>query len=178
MENLAHNTEWAVLYTRFNFERQICHAVQNLGFTGYLPVCKTVRQWKDRKKKLEIPLFSCYLFIKLPKNDIHKVLQIKGAIDFIKHDGRLATVDQDEIDTIRRIELGNPEVSNECFTTGTSVCIQRGPLKGLNGKIVNIKGKLRLGVVVEVLNKYILVDVSPSDLSFSEVAAPLLETVA
>jgi transcription antitermination factor NusG len=142
-----------------------------MGIEGYLPLCRTVRQWKDRKKKIDIPLFPCYLFVKSNGHDPQRVLTLKGAVRFIKKDGQPAIIDQREIDQIRKLEEGDPEISNESFIEGEQVLIVRGPLRGLNGTITTIKGRIRLHVAVKVLNKYVLVDVSSADVKLSESAS-------
>jgi transcriptional antiterminator RfaH len=156
-------SDWFVLYTRFNFERQIHKNAELQGLTTYLPTFSTIRQWKDRKKRLDLPLFPNYLFVQGGPLDINKVLLLKGAIQFVMRDGNPAIVQQSEIEKIRKVELGNPEVTSDTFEEGDYIEIERGPLKGLGGKIIKVKGKLRLGVEIEIINKYVLVDVSPSD---------------
>jgi transcription antitermination factor NusG len=91
---------WRVVYTYPQQEKKIFNKLLALGMNAYLPLRKIVKQWSDRKKQLEVPLFPNYLFVKVPDIYRFRVLAIPGVTRFISFDGRLAAVSDKEMKMI------------------------------------------------------------------------------
>ena len=123
-----------------------------------------MRQWSDRKKKVEVPLFPNYLFVRISSYDKWNVLAVEGVVRFLQFDGKSAILSEDDMDSIRKSLLANPEVSNEKFERGDHVIIERGPLKGLEGVLVKNNGRKRLAIRIDTIDRSLLVNVSPADL--------------
>jgi transcription antitermination factor NusG len=132
---------------------------------------KVIRQWSDRKKGIEVPLFPNYIFVKLPDHQRSRVFYVNGVVKYIVSDGRPYRVSEDMIDSIRLMLLGGePEVTNEQFIKGECLRVNAGPLCGLTGILVEKKGKYKLAICLDVMQKSMLVEVSASCL---EKASPL-----
>lgn len=164
IQSKSQNLNWHVIYTRPKFEKKIFSKLRENNIETFLPLHKVMRQWSDRKKRVEVPLFPNYLFVNIaPKNRWH-VLSVEGVVRFLQFEAKPAIVPEKDMETIRKSVLGNPEVSNQRFNNGDHVIIFRGPLRGLEGVLVNTNGRRRLAVRVDVIDKSILVNVSPADL--------------
>ena len=155
---------WHVIYTRPKFEKKIFSKLQEKKVETFLPLQKVMRQWSDRKKKVEVPLFPNYLFVNISSSDKWNVLNVDGVVRFLQFGNKSATISEKDINIIRRSLIGNPEVSNQKFNYGDPVVIIRGPLRGLEGVLINNKGKKRLAIRIDIIDKSILVNVPPGDL--------------
>ena len=83
MEKLKSDSEnqcWHVIYVRPKFERKVFATLLERGVESYLPLKKVVRQWRDRKKKMEVPVFPGYVFVKINRKEIANVYSTNGAI--------------------------------------------------------------------------------------------------
>ncbi len=160
----AENLVWHVIYTRPKFEKKIFERLQERKIETFLPLQKVIRQWSDRKKKVEVPLFPNYLFVRISSPDRWNVLDVNGVVRFLQFEGKSAIISETEVETIRKSLLGDLEVSNKKFNKGDQVIIVRGPLKGLKGILIENKGRRRLAIRINIIDKSILVNVSANDL--------------
>lgn len=142
------NTNWYVIYTRSRAEKKTRDLLQEIGYEVFLPLIKTVRQWSDRKKKVEVPLFSGYLFIKADQKDFWEIRKIEGVVNFIHFGKNIAKVREQDILNIRILltESENISVINTPFTQGEEIEITDGKFKGYKGLVDFRKGKNKLVV--------------------------------
>ncbi len=131
---------WFVFYTYPKAEKWVYNLLVDGGFETYLPLQEEVRQWHDRKKKLQIPLFPNYIFVKTSLIKIYEVLKFPRIIRCIKFNNIPSRIRNDEIDLIRHVERNftNIIVSNR-LERGEKVTIQGGPLNGITGIIEETK---------------------------------------
>ena len=124
---------WYAVYTRPRFEKRVMKGLQDQGIDAYLPLIKTLRQWSDRKKLVEVPLFSSYVFVNIDRRFYDQVLQIHGAVKYITFEGKAATIPNDQIDILRIIVNSNEKVETHWGTRrkGDKVMVTAGSLKGL-----------------------------------------------
>ncbi len=122
--------------------------MQDAGYEVYLPLTKTMRQWSDRKKKVEIPLFPGYLFVKITPNDFWKILATDGVVNFVRFGTNNAKVREQDILNIRILlqESENIIVDKTIFKQGEEIQITDGKFKGYKGLVEFIKGKNNLVV--------------------------------
>ena len=121
-----------------------------------------MRQWSDRKKKVEVPLFHSYIFVSIHEHQINSVLQVPGVAWVIRHNGKPAELHPREYATIVRfIETGLliETFPADSIEKGEEVTVLDGPLKGLNG-FVSGKGKNKFVVILEALGQAIRVEIS------------------
>jgi transcription antitermination factor NusG len=145
---------WHVVYTMPKAERRVALSIGEIGIETYLPLCTIVRQWSDRLKKVEVPLFPNYVFVKVDEKTRRNVYKIKEPIRFISIDKRPAVVDEREIQTIRQVLSGGSKVSSEAyFQQGMMVRIKQGQFAGLEGIVIKRNGTTRLLVRIERLMK-------------------------
>ena len=157
---------WYPFYTRSRFEKKAYDNLVKKGFEVYLPLKKSERQWSDRKKIVEMPLFSSYIFVRVPQYQIYDVLQINGIVRFIVFNGRPAIVRDSEIELIRKIlsEKTEFEVVDGIIKEGAEITLTSGPFKGYAGRVIKRSGKSKIVIEIESINKSLLVTVDVSNI--------------
>ena len=133
-ERMNEKEKWKVIYVSSRQEKKVLDRLQKLGITCFLPLTKRLRQWSDRNKWVEFPLFNGYLFVKPNALQRDKILEDHGVVAYVRYNGGDAIVQDKEIDTIKSIlESGySLETINkpDDFEVGNQVIVKEGPLKG------------------------------------------------
>jgi transcriptional antiterminator RfaH len=154
--------KWYVLYTNPRAEKKVAQALSEKGFEVYLPLQTTIKQWSDRKKKVEEPLFKSYLFIYANHELEHlSILQVHGVMKFVRIGKEIITLRQQQIDAVKLLLTAGSdlEVSDTSYEIGDAVEIYAGPLKGLQGNIVKPLGTRNFSVSLEQLGASLLITV-------------------
>jgi transcription antitermination factor NusG len=156
--------KWYAVYTNPRAEKQVFGRLIELGIETFLPLHKTLRKWSDRKKLVERPLISSYIFVKVVNKDFPKVFKTHGVVKFITFEGKPASIPQKQIDNLRLIINSNAEieVSSEKFETGDFVEVINGSLIGLTGELIKIGSKNRVIVRIEKLDQNIILKIPKS----------------
>lgn len=152
---------WYIFYTFSRKEKKIKEYLEKQGAEVFLPLLKLRKQWSDRKKWVEEPLFKSYIFIFSEAHNIEKYLKIPGILYQLKFQGVPAFLSQQDVDNIR-ISLSFPEylqVSNEVFSPGSPVIVTSGPFSGVKGTILRQAGKTKLMVMLDQLGKSICLEI-------------------
>ena len=138
--------KWFVLYTKPNFEIKVADGVNAIGINAYCPVYTQVKQYSDRKKKIQKPLLPSYVLVNLLDKDRPKVFEIRGAVRYLYWLGNPAQVREEEIKLLKSNLKGSyDEALISKLAKGKEYTIPSGPLKGQKGKVLDIeKNKLRL----------------------------------
>lgn len=158
--NLNYEDHWYALTTRSRHEKKVDERLRQKAINCYLPEQTTVRYWSDRKKKVSEPLFSCYLFVKIPLKDRLQVLQTDGAVRLVAFNNKPVPIPDDQIESIRRILKENiPLEKAEYWTVGQRVEVIHGPLLGIKGVLQKIKGQSRLVIMIDGIQQAISVEV-------------------
>ena len=152
---------WHVLYTKPRWEKKAQNLLVQKGIEAFLPLYTTLRQWSDRKKKVELPLFNSYLFVKITSKEYFEVLNTPGIVKYIYFEGKAAVIRENQIEGIRQLIDSEVkfEIVDHLLPIGTRVIIKKGPLMGLNGEIVEYKGSLRTCIRIDQINRSILINV-------------------
>jgi len=93
---------WYVLYTKPKWEKKVAERLIQMGVDCYCPVITKVKEWSDRKKKVEMPLFNSYVFVHLKDTDRNSVFQIAGVVRYLFWLGKPAIVRDEEINIIKK----------------------------------------------------------------------------
>jgi transcription antitermination factor NusG len=151
---------WYALYTRHHHERNVALALAGKGLEAFLPLYTSVRRWKDRDKKLQLPLFPCYLFLRNPVGRWQPILATPGVHSIVGFGGRPAEIPISEIEAVRRV-VGSPcHVEPHPFLQcGDRVRVTAGPLQGLEGRLLRKKSLWKLLVSVEMLQRSVAVEI-------------------
>ena len=153
---------WYAVYTYPRAEKKVAKAILFTGMEVFLPLHKVVRQWSDRKKKVEAPLFPSYVFVKATQNTLYEILHIRELVRIVSFEGKYCRIPEQQIESIRKVLNGEIPVQTEDFVPkiGSPIKVEYGPLAGVEGVIKEIKGKSRLIIQIQALGQAISLDVS------------------
>jgi len=118
---------------------------------NYLPLQKILKQWSDRKKWVSEPLFRSYVFVCIDQEEYLSTLQTSGVVKFVSFEGKAVSIPPIQIEAIKTyVETGEDLITESVeMKVGDKVKVIRGPLKGLEGKLVSISAKKRVRVMIE-----------------------------
>ncbi len=153
---------WYALHTRPRHEKLVVQRLAERGVETYLPIVTEVHRWSDRKKKVELPLFSCYVFAKfLPKRTERlNVLRVGGVLGLIGSGGEGTTIPSEQIDSVRALIDGEiPWSSHPFLKIGQRVRIRGGALEGLEGILVARNGGQTLVISIDAIQRSLAVRV-------------------
>lgn len=159
---------WYAVYVKANHEHVAYSELQKKQIASFLPSVRTLRQWKDRKKWIDFPLFPGYLFIHVnpEAQSFLNVLKTRGVISILSAvAGNPTPVPCEEIDSLKiLLESGNPIDVYPHFREGTEVRVRRGPLQGAVGSIKMRHDDCIFVVTIELLGRSIGVKISADDI--------------
>ncbi len=155
---------WYAVYTRSRTEKKVYCRLLEEHIHTFLPMKKTVRQWSDRKKRMEIPLLTSYVFVNVSRFEYEKVLKTDGVVKFVSFEGKAAPIPQKQIDNLVLLANSNAEIEKTIknFKSGQRVKVVDGPLKGLNGELVVHGRKKRFLVRIDHIAQNLLVNIPAS----------------
>jgi transcription antitermination factor NusG len=156
--------KWYAIYTNPRAEKQVRDRLMEAGVEVFLPLQKTYRIWSDRKKLVEVPLLSSYVFVKVTPLEFPKVYQSSGVVRFITFEGQPASIPQNQIDNLRLLINSDTEieVTSEKFAQGDFVEVIRGSLIGLTGELVKTGSHSRVVVRIDRLDQNLIVNIPMS----------------
>ncbi|WP_192346225.1 UpxY family transcription antiterminator [Algoriphagus sp. Y33] len=130
--------KWFVMYTTSRSEKKVADRLKEKGVEIYLPMIEELRQWSDRKKKVQRAMFNGYVFVKTHRNQLWECLQVPGAVKFVNFSGQHATVREEDLDIIKRvIETGvGVESDGSTIDPGEKVRVIGGPLQNMTGEVI------------------------------------------
>jgi len=166
MSLLGNSQQWYAVHTRSNFETRVAGQLESKGLENYLPAYEESHQWKDRRKKVRIPLFAGYVFARFsdtPEERV-RVLATPGVAQILGCGGRLAPVEEQELAAVRHLLQTRAACMPHPFLReGDLVRVKRGPLKGVEGYLVRSKGNSRLVISVSVLAQSVAAELDAHD---------------
>ena len=165
LQSAALELHWYAVYTRANHEKRVAVELQAREVEHFLPLYSSLRQWKDRRVTLQLPLFPGYVFVRIALRDRLRVVQIPSAVRLVGANGMPSALPDAEIE-IMRAGLGE-RVSAEphpFLAVGRPVRVKAGPLAGLQGLLVRRKNKTRFVVSLELILRSVAVEIDEADL--------------
>ena len=151
---------WFAVRVRSNHERIAAAHLRERGYEEFSPSWKTERRWSDRTKEMDQFLFPGYVFCRLNPLDRLPVLTAPGVVDLVGFGKIPAPVPDQEIETVRRmVQSGLFVMPWPFLELGHRVLIERGPLAGVEGILDEVKGKCRLVVSVQLLQRSVSAEV-------------------
>ncbi len=130
---------WYVLYTKPRQEKKVADSLNAIGIEAYCPMVTVVKQWSDRKKKVQIPLINSYVFVNLEEQKREDVFKVNGIVRYLFWLGKPAVVRAIEIEALQKSSEGivaSFEVS--VIQKDTIYKIPEGPFQGFEGIVKNI----------------------------------------
>ena len=154
---------WYAVYTRPRWEKKVAELLTRKSIDCYCPLNKVKKQWHDRKKIIQVPLFTSYVFIKGENLNKTSVLETDGILNFVYWLRKPAVIRDGEIQTIKDflLEYDHIQLEKTRISINDQIRITEGPLVDLYGKVISISGKticvqlpsLGYALKVQVLNE-------------------------
>lgn len=155
---------WYAAYTCANHENKVREQLEQRSIESFLPVYETVRRWKDRRMRLELPLFPGYVFVRMPAADRLRVLQVPSVVRLVGFNGQLSALPDEEIEALKKgAASGVCAHPHPFLTVGRRVQVKNGPFEGRQGILLRRKGKLRLVLSIELIMRSVVIDVDATD---------------
>jgi transcriptional antiterminator RfaH len=152
---------WFAVYTNPRAEKRAYADIVSKGIHAYLPLQRTLRQWSDRKKWVEEPLFRSYIFVNIAETEYFEVLNTPGVVRYVTFEGKAVPVPEKQIEAIRYF-LSNEDLSVEItgeLLPGNKIEIMRGPLRGLLGELMEISGRHKVRVEITAIGQSLMVTI-------------------
>jgi len=162
LKEIGNSAEWYAFYTLPRAEKKVAEKLEQYNFEFYLPLIKTLKQWSDRKKMVIEPVFRSYIFVKLPPDNIKKVIPLEGILKVISF-GKVPQVIPENQIIFLRLLLETPEkieISN-ALQKGDKVRVTQGPLFGAIGYLVNDTPK-NFRINIDIVGHSISIQVNPA----------------
>jgi transcription antitermination factor NusG len=155
---------WYALYTCPRHEKCVAQQIEQRSITCFLPLYRSVRRWKDRRKQLELALFPGYVFVRLALKDRFRVLQLPSAVRLVSFNGEPAVLPEAEIEHLRqRLARGGGLEPHPYLRVGRRVRVCGGPMQGLEGIIVRRKDHCRVVFSLDLIMRSVAVEVDEGD---------------
>lgn len=168
-DHVSSHKTWFALYTRSRSEKQLYEQLVMAGIESYLPLVRTLKQWSDRKKWVEVPLFRSYVFVHIYDTEYYSVLNVPGAVRYVTFEGKAVAIPPQQIEAIKQYistgyELPDREVN---LLPGTKIQIIAGPMKGIDGVLLEIMGKKKVRIEIDALGQFVLLEIPASHIRAS-----------
>jgi len=155
---------WYALYTNPRHEKKIAEQLEQNRVECLLPLYRSIRRWKDRRKQVDLPLFPGYIFIKVLSSERLKVLRTPGVVKFVMFMGEPAVIPDREIEDLRSgIVNGQAAQPHPYLRAGNRVRVRSGPFSGVEGILVRRKEKFRLVLSIHLIQRSVAVELEESE---------------
>jgi transcription antitermination factor NusG len=165
--NLAAYQEprWFAAYVTARHEKQVAIQLERRGIQYFLPVYRSVRRWKDRRKELELPLFPSYIFVNIAMKDRLQVQCVPSVLQFVSFHGMPAELPESDMENMRnglsRAAVAEP---HPFLKVGRRVRVHSGAMRGIEGILVRIKDTFRVVITIELIQRSVAMEVDEADI--------------
>lgn len=156
---------WYAIWTRSRHESVVRDQLRDRQIDAFLPTITRWSRWKDRKKKIDWPLFPGYCFARFDPNNTLQILKCNGVVNIVSFEGRPAPVDERELDSIRLL-VDSTLQFDPCplLKEGSMVEVVSGPLRGVVGRLMRKDAhRARLVLAVDLIGKAVSVEIDAAD---------------
>lgn len=162
----ASEPRWFAVYTSVKREKLAHKLLSQKGIHCYLPLLKVTRRYTRKIRTLQLPLISCYLFVKIVRSEYVPVLETEHVLRYIRFSKNLISIPEEEINLIKRV-VGEDlplDVAPTAWHEGDDVEVIAGNLTGLRGKLVALEGKKHFVVELQTLGYSLRMTIDPAHL--------------
>ncbi len=154
---------WYALQVRPRFEKMVASTLLSKGYEGFLPLYRNRSRWSDRIKEVDLPLFPGYLFCRFDINKRLPILVTPGVMQVVGVGKSPYPVDNAEIEALQSIVISGLQAEPRSYLNiGEKVRIEIGPLAGVEGILLALKGSSKLVVSVSLLQRSVAVTIDDS----------------
>ena len=164
LEPRVRECSWFAVWTRSRHEARVLAQLEEKGLEAFLPTVARWSRWKDRKKRIEWPLFPGYCFVRIDPRDSLPVLTCAGAVKLVSFEGRPASIPDLQVDGVRTLVTSDLKY-DPCplITEGDAVVVVSGPLRGVRGILRSKNSKARLVLNVDLIGQGVSVELDAAD---------------
>lgn len=157
---------WYALYTCANHEKSVAQQFASRSVEHFLPQYESLRRWKDRKVRLQLPLFPGYLFVHLALRERLGVLQVPGVVRLVGFRGSPVAVPEEDILRVRELlGQGWRAEPHPYLAAGRRARVMRGPLAGMEGIVLRRKNRSRLVLSFALIQRSMAIEIDEADLA-------------
>ncbi|MGV8092808.1 MAG: UpxY family transcription antiterminator [Mangrovibacterium sp.] len=160
--------KWYVVYVKSRAEKKVLQSLTGKNIEAWLPVQNKLRQWSDRKKLVEMPLFPGYLFVRVGRKEYDPVLRTENVVGYITFEGKAVPVSDRDIRALKQIlqqDQIKVELTRDDLAPGELVEVLSGPLMGIQGRLIKLKGKHKVGIRIQQVQYIVMVEVPVKELA-------------
>jgi len=151
---------WYAIRVQAKLEKVASTILREKGFEEFLPCYRAKRQWSDRTRQIDLPLFPGYLFCRIDVGVRLPIITTPGVLGIVSAGKCPIAISDQEIEAVQAVvRSGLPATPWPGLSVGTPVLIERGPLAGVEGIILNVNKKCRLIVSVPLLQRAVSVEI-------------------
>jgi transcription antitermination factor NusG len=159
---------WYALYTAPRHEKRVAQQIEGCGIPCFLPLYRSVRRWKDRRKELDLVLFPGYVFVRIASQNRLQVLQLPGAVRLVTFNGQPAPLPENEIESLRHRLSGSRCIEPHPYLrVGRRIRVRSGPFQGLEGIIQRTRDRCRVIFSIDLIMRSIAVEVDGADVELT-----------
>jgi transcription antitermination factor NusG len=162
---MADAVRWFAIWTRSRHEQVVREQLEQKHIDAFLPTVTRWSRWKDRKKKIDWPLFPGYCFARFDSEDVLPVLKCSGVVNIVGFEGRPAPIPDIELESIR-VLVGSELQYDPCplIREGMMVEVVHGPLRGVVGRLMRKDAaRARLVLSVDLIGQAVSVEIDAAD---------------
>jgi transcription antitermination factor NusG len=143
---------WYVVHTCSKHEKKVHEHLNLRNIEAFLPLYESLRRWKDRRVRLQLPLFPSYVFVRIALKDQLRVVEIPSVVRLVGFNGSPTALRDDEVDILRNgLAHQLRAVPHPYLTAGRRVRIRKGPLLGAEGILLRVKSNFRVVLTIDCL---------------------------
>jgi transcription antitermination factor NusG len=158
------NTPWYAAYTCARHEKYVAQQLVQRHIGSFLPLYSSVRRWKDRRKRIDLPLFPGYVFVQMTERNRLDILRLPGVVQLVCFQGKPAAIAPGEIEALRRGTTGSVVVQPHPYLKeGRKVRIVSGPMTGTEGIFLRRKHQTRLVISISLIQRSVAMEIGEAD---------------
>ena len=162
--NQTNNPHWYALRTKSRHEKLVRDQLDKQGIEPLLPTVKRLSQWKDRKKEIEVPLFSGYCFVRFGQEGKLPVQKVSGVVEIVGSGSRPEPIPDEEIEAVKTLMSSVlPYDPHPYLHEGMAVEVVRGPLQGVHGMLLRKEKRHRLVLGIKLIQQAAAVEIDVND---------------
>ena len=162
--NPPNGLRWYALRTKSRYEKLVRDQLEKQGIEPLLPTVRRLSQWKDRKKEIEVPLFSGYCFVRFTQEEKLLVKKVSGVVEIVGSGSQPEPIPDEEIDALKMLMTSVlPYDPHPYLHEGIMVEVVRGPLQGVHGILLRKEKRHRLVIGVRLIQQAAAVEIDVSD---------------
>lgn len=155
---------WYAAYTCPRHEKKVYEQLERRQVETFLPLYEAVHRWKDRRARVELPLFPGYIFVRIALAERLRVLEVPSVVRLVAFNGQPAPLPEREIDTLRQgLSPQLKPAPHPYLTVGRRVRVTRGPMAGLEGIVKRRRDTFRLVLSIDLIMRSISVELDAAD---------------